>query len=133
LRVTGDGVTGGGGSGSGGGLGTDVGPAVGSNSQAQPGIACAVTAGFRSASASGRRHGLSIAFSAGGAVDVDVIQVSKRRTPIADKRLAHFAKRSKAFTWSGRGASDGYYVLKMTRGADVRRLGLRRAHGRFRR
>ena len=122
--MTGDGVTGDGGS----SAGSPVGPFVGSNSQS----ACAVTAGFRSASAKGRGHGLSIAFSSGGPVDVDVVQVSKRRTPIADKRRAHFAKRSRGFSWSGRGASDGYFVLKLTRGADVRRIGLRRAHGKFR-
>jgi hypothetical protein len=135
VRVTGDGVTGDGPSpGTGSGSDLPVGPGISANSQATPQTtACAVTAGFSSASAKARKRGLSIDFSAGGPVDVDVIQVSKRRTPIADKRLAHFGRRSKGFSWSGKGASDGYFVLKLTRGADVRRIGLRRSHGRFRR
>jgi hypothetical protein len=58
-------------------------------------------------------------------VTVDVLRVP------GSKRVAHFANRSKRFTWNGAGIADGYYVARFRLAGDTRQLALRRAHGRW--
>jgi hypothetical protein len=67
---------------------------------------------------------------------VDVFRESAGRRVLAERRVAHFAKRTASFSWKpGRRAGDGYYFARITiraaRVSDVRRIALRRTNGRF--
>jgi hypothetical protein len=116
------------------------GPAVASASAP---VACAATAGFRTVTAAPRGGGLTFgaARQVTDAYAVDVFQQSAGRRVLAQRRVARFTGRTAArFTWAGTGAggrklTDGYYFARFSvpsRGeADVRRIALRRTHGRF--
>jgi len=102
---------------------------------------CASTAGFRSASAKGRGRGVRVTFSRAvlGRVTADVFRHSDGRRVLGNRQVARFTRRSRSFTWSGRGRriGDGVYSVRMTiptggRTTDVRRIVLERVRGRFR-
>jgi hypothetical protein len=105
--------------------------------------ACAAAAGtgFNAVNARPRRRGLRFSFSRRGrAVNVEVVRQAKGRRLTKAKRVKLFRNRTKAFTWNGRakGVRNGYYVARFKTRApngkrDVRRVALRRAHGKFRR
>ncbi len=103
--------------------------------------ACASTAGFRSATAKGRGRRVSVTFSrkVSGRVTVDVFRHSAGRRVLGNRRVARFTRRTRSFTWSGRGrrVGDGVYSVRLTlpldaKRKDVRRIVLERVHGRFR-
>jgi hypothetical protein len=101
--------------------------------------ACQAAAGFSRAAVRPRGRGLrfDVTPAAGRRFDVAVFRESAGRRVLAERRVARFANRRAAFTWSGRGAGDGFYVVRYTarlagRRTDVRRLALQRVHGRFR-
>jgi hypothetical protein len=61
-------------------------------------------------------------------VKVEVFQVSHGRRIISERRVARFTKPR---TWNAR-VADGYYFARFTMaGVDVRRIVLRRSHGRW--
>ena len=99
----------------------------------------ATTQSFRSVSVGPRRRGLRFAFTrrVNRPVNVDVFQVSAGRRVVGERRVARFARRTGAFSWSGRRGSDGLYFARFTirdaRGRlDERRVALVRSKGRFR-
>jgi hypothetical protein len=100
--------------------------------------ACATAAGFRRARVTPRRHGLRFTVSrrVKRPFSVDVFRDSRGRRVLGNHRVAHFPKRTRSFTWKGRGAGDGLYfarlVLKGAGVRDTRRFTLAHRHGRFR-
>jgi hypothetical protein len=90
-------------------------------------VACTASRPLAGAMArgAGRRLRLGFARRVAEPVTVDVLRVP------GGKRVAHFARRSKRFTWNGAGAADGYYVARFRLAGDTRQLALRRAHGRW--
>lgn len=96
--------------------------------------ACAVNARLRSIAATRRGRGVRFGFVRRGAgrVTVDVFRVSQGSRVIGNRRVARFANRARSFAWSGRGAQNGdYFVRYRARGAETRRVALRRQGGRF--
>ena len=105
------------------------------------GAACARTHAFERTSAApihGRR-GLRFSFSRRGRerVSVDLFRAA-RGSRIGQRRVARFARRSRAFSWRGRGrgVTDGLYnarfaVRAPNGGLDVRRVALQRRNGRW--
>ena len=103
--------------------------------------ACARTHAFERTTAApirGRR-GLRFGFARRGRerVSVDLFRVS-RGSRIGQSRVARFARRSRSFSWRGRGrgVSDGLYharfaVRAPNGGLDVRRVALQRRNGRW--
>ncbi|MEA2479190.1 MAG: hypothetical protein QOJ07_1112 [Thermoleophilaceae bacterium] len=138
---SGGGDTGGGGLPGGGNPGDTTGGGGGGSSS----TACATAAGFRTASATGKGSALRIAFErrSTNPVTVDVFaSAAGRHVTKRDQAVAHFANRRSSFTWNGRANKrgrkvvDGYYFVRIqTRDAasrlDVRRVTLRRRHGRW--
>jgi hypothetical protein len=47
------------------------------------------------------------------------------------RRVARFSNGTGSFTWNGKGATDGYYVVRYQMGSERREMALRRSHGRF--
>ncbi|MBA3329045.1 MAG: exo-alpha-sialidase, partial [Solirubrobacterales bacterium] len=99
---------------------------------------CVPTRGFRSVRVTPRGRGLRIAFSrlVRRKVDIDVFQQSAGRRILGNRRVARYRGRSGAVTWSGGGAGDGVFVVRLRMrlpgGAqDVRRVALSRRGGRF--
>ena len=98
---------------------------------------CATAAGFRRAKVTPRKHGLRFTVSrrVKRPFSVDVFRDSRGRRVLGNHRIAHFTKRTRSFTWSGRGAADGLYfarlVLKGPGLRDTRRVTLIRSGGRF--
>ena len=113
--------------------------ATGSCSGAAAGAsACAARAGFTSARV--RPRGRRLRFGFGRRVrsraTIEVFQASVGRRVVKNKRVARFTGRRRSFTWSGRGARDGFlfarFRVKVAKGVtDVRRVTLRRSGGRF--
>jgi hypothetical protein len=97
--------------------------------------ACATAAGFRRAQVRPARHGLRFTVSrrVKRPFSVDVFRDSRGRRVLGNHRVAHFAKRTRSFTWKGRGAGRGYYAVRLVLGGDTRRFALARSHGRFHR
>ena len=100
--------------------------------------ACASASGFDAVGADPRRKRVRFLFSrrTKNGVKVEVMQKSRGRR-IVGKRIALFRNKKKAFTWSGKGAKDGYLQARFTTKApngrkDVRHVGLRRVKGKFR-
>ncbi len=98
--------------------------------------ACAVNTRLRSIRATRRGRGLRFGFVRRGAgrVTVDLFRVSEGRRILGNRRVARFAGRPSAFTWSGRGRrlGDGVYFARFrAAGAETRRIALRRRAGRF--
>jgi hypothetical protein len=99
----------------------------------------ATTQSFRTVSARPRgRRGLRFAFTrrVNRPATVDVFQVSAGRRVLGQRRVARFARRTGAFSWSGARGSDGLYFVRFTirdeRGRlDERRVALVRRNGRF--
>jgi hypothetical protein len=99
---------------------------------------CATAAGFRRAKVTPHKHGLRFAVSrrVKRPFTVDVFRDSRGRRVLGNHRVAHFAKRTKSFTWKGRGAGDGLYFARLVlKGAglrDTRRFTLAHRDRRFR-
>ncbi|TMM00371.1 MAG: hypothetical protein E6G10_16085 [Actinobacteria bacterium] len=117
--------------------------AAASSGQQRAPSACAAGAALRSASARPRGRGVAIAFSPRQAqtVTVDVFQSSHGRLIYGQRRVAHFRVR-RSLRWNGhanvrgRKVTDGMFFVRLSarQGGrrDVRRIALRRLHGRFR-
>jgi hypothetical protein len=82
-----------------------------------------VLAGARVAPAG---RGLKLSFARGATVDV--FRESQGRRVLRERRVAHFTR---ARTWKGKGAGDGYYLVRFRAGRDFKRIVLRRSHGRW--
>ena len=97
--------------------------------------ACSAVASFRSASArpSGRRLRVRFARRSSQPVTVDVFRNSRGRRVLGNRRVAHFAKRTRSFTWKARRAGKGIYTVRLRSGGDVRQFVLERRGGRFHR
>jgi hypothetical protein len=81
---------------------------------------CAVTA-----SVGARRSGRGVRFDLGAPATVSVFKQPSGR------RVARFANRTRSFKWNGKGATDGYYVIRYQLANERREIALRRSHGRF--
>jgi hypothetical protein len=107
--------------------------------EARPGCAstgataCAASAGFVRAAAVPKGRKVRFRFTRkakrGGAT-IEVFQSSTGRR-ILGRRIARFRNRKRSFTWSARGARDGYLFARFRAGKDVRTSTLRRHSGRF--
>ena len=101
--------------------------------------ACAADAGFVRASAvpAGRRVRLRFTRRVRRGATIDVFQSSIGGRVVRNRRVARFTKRKRSFTWSGRGARDGYLFVRFrvpaAGGTDVRRAVLVRRGGHFHR
>ena len=101
---------------------------------------CASSTAFERAQVGPRgRRGLTFSFARRGrsAVTVDLFRSSRGGT-IGQRRVKRFARRSRSFSWDGRGrgVTDGFYNARFTTrtpegGTDVRRVALQRRDGRF--
>lgn len=111
----------------------------GSSSSSPGGSSCTATAaGFRSASVRPSGRGLRFGFSRASSsrATVEVFQDSRGSRLVANKRVARFTGRAGSFTWNGRGAADGTYLVRLRvpvagGRTDVRRFAVRRVKGRF--
>ena len=99
---------------------------------------CTASAGLRSVSVRPRRGGrrVRLGFRRRLAlpVGIDVFRVSRGRRVLRERLVARYRSGSRAVVWHARG--DGYYFVRFTmrragRVVDVRRVVLRRRHGRF--
>jgi hypothetical protein len=121
-------------------------PAGGSSAPGSSAPVCKAGAGFTKASAAPHRHvdhgsaeqGLRFAVQrrTKRPFDVAVVQQARERRLTRNRTIAHFRARTHSFTWSGQGAADGWYVVRFRMalaggGSDVRRIAVRRTHGRF--
>lgn len=104
-----------------------------------PPSACAATAGFSSVAASARNRGLRIRFArrVSAKATVDLLQQSRGRRILGNRRVALFRNRASTVNFTGRRATDGIYVVRFRvptgRGrTDFRRLAVQRRDGRFR-
>jgi C-terminal binding-module, SLH-like, of glucodextranase len=97
--------------------------------------ACAASVAFRSASArpKGRRLRVRFARRTSKPVTVDVFRNSRGRRVLGNRRVAHFVRRKRSFTWKARHAGAGIYTVRVSSGGDVRQFVLARRGGRFRR
>ena len=116
-------------------------PAAGSGAPA-----CKASAGFLRAAAKPSRHvdhgqtehGLRFTVSrrTKRPFEVAVVRQARGRHLTKNHTVARFKARTHSFTWSGAGASDGWYVVRFRMslkggGSDVRRISMRRARGKF--
>ena len=99
---------------------------------------CASASGFDSVTAKprGKRVRFSFARRSQAGVRVQVFRHSKGRK-VLTKRVANFTNRTKAFTWNGKKAGNGYYQARFTTRApnmrrDTRQVALRRVRGQSR-
>ncbi len=95
--------------------------------------------GFASAKARPRGRRVRFAFQrrVAARATVEVFQASVGRRIVGNRRIARFTGRRRSFTWSGKRARDGIlfarFRVRVAKGvSDVRRVTLRRSHGRFR-
>jgi hypothetical protein len=117
-------------------FGTDAGRCAVAAGTQKPGAApCAKSAGFKRATVTPRGHGLrfTVSRSVARSFTVDVLRTSRGSRVLAGKRVARFSGRRGSFNWSGRRASNGYYVVRVRSGSDTRSFALLRSHGRFHR
>jgi hypothetical protein len=109
----------------------------GAPQQAASAPVCKASAGFLRASATGLGAGLrfSVSRRTKRPFVVAVVQQARGTKLVRNHSVAQFKGRTGSFTWSGAGAPDGWYVVRfrmpLTGGSDVRRISLRRVHGRF--
>ncbi|MEA2294991.1 MAG: hypothetical protein QOE86_2630, partial [Solirubrobacteraceae bacterium] len=101
--------------------------------------ACAGARGFKSVKVSPKgRRGLRFAVvrRVKAKFTVDVFQQARGRKVIGQRRIAHFPKRAKSFTWKGAKGTDGLYFARVSVKAggktDARRPVFQRVGGRFR-
>jgi hypothetical protein len=119
-------------------------PGGGAGAPGPGAVACAAGRGFRSATAARKGAGVRFKFArrALSPVRVDVFQQSQGRHLFKKRLVKSFRKRSKSFTWNGRGKggrrlSDGVYFARYQmkfgsdRERDFRRVVLVRKHGRW--
>jgi hypothetical protein len=105
---------------------------------------CTARTGFTSARVDRRGHGLRISFRRriSRPVSVDVFQESSGRNVLGNRRVAHFARRTRSFTWNGhanrrgRHVTNGVYFVRLRmalgRGVnDDRRYPVSRRAGHF--
>ena len=99
---------------------------------------CTGDAGFRSVSARPRGTRVRLRFTRRLQlpVQVDVFQVSRGRRVVEERLVARYRDARRSILWKGR-VPDGSYFARFTmrrdgRKVDVRRIVLRRTHGRFR-
>jgi hypothetical protein len=107
---------------------------------------CTASRVLRSAGARGASKGVRLSFTGVARlaarkrtdrVDVDVFKTSRGRRVVGPLLVARFRDRSRSFTWDGkanrkrRTVGDGYYFVRYSVGGDVRRVTLRRRHGRW--
>jgi hypothetical protein len=64
------------------------------------------------------------------------VQQARGRHLTRNRTVARFKARTRSFVWSGDGARDGWYVVRFRmrldgQSTDVRRIAVRRTHGRF--
>ena len=103
--------------------------------------ACTASVALKSATAAGAGRGLKLGFTrtVSRPVQVDVFRVSQGRRVLAERLVARFKNKTKAFTWNGRGSKpvgDGYYFVRYTLHeanglSAVLRVVLERSHGRW--
>jgi hypothetical protein len=66
---------------------------------------------------------------------VEVVQQARGRHLTRNHVIKHFRHRTRSFQWSGRGATDGWYLVRfrmpLKGGSDVRRVAMRRFGGKF--
>jgi hypothetical protein len=106
--------------------------------------ACVASRALRTATATGAGRKLKLGFTrrVSRPVSIDVYRVSQGRRVLTGRLVARFKSKAKTFTWNGRAnrkgtsVGDGYYFVRYTLReasgvADVRRIALRRAHGRW--
>ena len=100
--------------------------------------ACKASAGFLKAAAKPSGKGLRLVVSrrAKRKFEVAVVQQARGRKLLKNRDVARFRGRTSSFQWDGKGAANGWYVVRfrMPLGngkSDVRRISLRRSHGRF--
>ena len=104
---------------------------------------CASAAGFKSVRARAAGAGLKVSVSVRSkrSFTAEVFQQSRGRTVLKDRRVFKVSGKTKgSITWSGRTKQgrlkDGYYYVRFSTKLDdgtkvVRRIALRRSHGRF--
>jgi hypothetical protein len=99
---------------------------------------CKASAGFLKASASGKGHGIRFTVSrrTKRPFEVAVVQQARGSKLVRNHSTALFKNRTRSFTWSGKGAPEGWYVVRFRMalkggGSDVRRISMRRSAGRF--
>jgi hypothetical protein len=107
---------------------------------------CKASAGFANANARRFRHidhgraeeGLRFAVTrrTKRPFEVNVVQQARGTRLTRNRVVARFKARTRSFTWSGEGATDGWYVVRFRMplaggGSDVRRIAVRRVGGRF--
>jgi hypothetical protein len=82
-----------------------------------------------------RKRGLrfTVSRSVARSFTVDVLRTSRGSRVLAGKRVVRFRGRKGSFSWSGRRASNGYYVVRVSSGSDTRSFALLHSHGRFHR
>jgi len=104
-----------------------------------PPSACAATAGFSSVAVSARGRGLRIRFArrVSAKATVDLFQQNRGRRILGNRRVALFRNGTSSFAFSGKGSTDGVYIVRYRvptdRGrTDFRRLAVERRGGRFR-
>jgi hypothetical protein len=99
---------------------------------------CKASAGFLKATASGHRGGIRFTVSrrTKRPFEVAVVQQARGSKLVRNRNVALFKNRTRSFDWSGKGAPEGWYVVRFRMalkggGSDVRRISMRRARGRF--
>jgi hypothetical protein len=99
---------------------------------------CKASAGFLRASASGKGRGIRFTVSrrTKRPFEVAVVQQARGSKLVRNHSTALFKNRTRSFTWSGKGASEGWYVVRFRMtlkggASDVRRISMRRTGGRF--
>src|SRR3954464_4981351 len=126
--------------------GSPAGPPPGGSSSGSEAPVCKASAGFLRAAAKPYRHvdhgqaenGLrfSISRRTKRPFEVAVVRQARGRHLTRNRTVARFTARTRSFVWSGEGASGGWYVVRFRMplkggGSDVRRVALRRVHGKF--
>ena len=110
----------------------------GANAVVGAGGRCVARVGFKDVDIEGRGRGLRIGFDRAvrKPVDVDVFRQSAGDRVTGEALAARFRGRRGSFTWSGRGARDGVYIVRMQMNLggndrDTRRIVVERRNGRW--
>jgi beta-glucosidase len=94
---------------------------------------CLAASPLRGVRVQRRGRGLRVVVPRGRRIDVDVFRQSAGRRVLGERRVARFNRRTRTFTWRGRGrrVGDGYYSVRLrTAGTSLRHAFVRR-RGRF--
>jgi hypothetical protein len=107
---------------------------------------CKASSGFAKATARPSRHAdhgrvenglrFNVSRRTKRPFEVDVVQQARGKKLTRNRSVARFTARTTSFTWSGEGATDGWYVVRFEMplpngNIDVRRVAFRRSGGRF--